>query len=690
MNLTNQPIRNETTAVFSSGMLKVPHLEALIGVRAVLEFPRDGQAGDIDFVVGWGTKPTARRARAYAKRNKLRYVALEDGFLRSAGSASAKLPPVSFVVDDAGIYYEAGKPSRVERLIRDAERFDSDIRREAEDGFARFLRHRLTKYNTVSADTRTQTRRRRWRVLLVDQVFGDQSIAGGLASAASFDRMIRTALATFTAADIGVKVHPDVLAGRARGYIDRIAIDRGLDVIADQGNPHDLLETVDEVWTVTSQLGLEAVFKGVPVRCFGVPFYAGWGLTEDTPDDVQGRMALARRGAARTPLDVFAAAYVAYPNYADPVSGAPIALSAAIDRLLDWRTRAERNREIAICGGWPMKRRGTARAVFGDGGSPVAFTSRSRAERSARADNSCAYFWEMPPAKASEVATPLSASLVREGAMSVFDPACRDGLGSSVVVDNRAAGLDRLPRTDIEWLLSYYPFEDALRRRASELRKVLCPVTPPWAGDGGKKVIAVLGERFDAARRDETEVFATNLAFLDAVRAEYPEAEIVYVEHPALKDRRAPGWIDERQATGIADRFEAFDDILCAAVQVDEVHTIASDTGFAALMAEHRVVTWGRPLYAGWGLTSDRQVFPGRKRRLSVDQMAAAALILLPRYIDVRSGIPCDAEDVARRIEATRLGRLAPRMRPRTPWHAPLTRFVERLRARIKHFVFFA
>ena len=35
------------------------------------------------------------------------------------------------------------------------------------------------------------------------------------------------------------------------------------------------------VYTVSSQMGFEAIFAGHRPRVFGKPFYAGWGLTED-------------------------------------------------------------------------------------------------------------------------------------------------------------------------------------------------------------------------------------------------------------------------------------------------------------------------------------------------------------------------------------------------------------------------
>jgi len=38
---------------------------------------------------------------------------------------------------------------------------------------------------------------------------------------------------------------------------------------------------VDEVHTISSLTGFEALLRGLDVTCYGLPFYAGWGLTTD-------------------------------------------------------------------------------------------------------------------------------------------------------------------------------------------------------------------------------------------------------------------------------------------------------------------------------------------------------------------------------------------------------------------------
>ena len=65
-------------------------------------------------VAGWGHKPTAVKARRFAQQNKLPYVALEDGFLRSIRLGRDGEQPLSLVVDPVGIYYDARQPSQLE------------------------------------------------------------------------------------------------------------------------------------------------------------------------------------------------------------------------------------------------------------------------------------------------------------------------------------------------------------------------------------------------------------------------------------------------------------------------------------------------------------------------------------------------------------------------------------------------
>jgi capsular polysaccharide export protein len=106
------------------------------------------------------------------------------------------------------------------------------------------------------------------------------------------------------------------------------------------------------------------------------------------------------------------------------------------------------------------------------------------------------------------------------------------------------------------------------------------------------------------------------------------------------------------EALALADRVLSGVPIAGLYGQVGEVHTIGSLAGFEALLRGLRVVTWGRPFYAGWGLTEDRDPPPRRGRALDLDALVAAALILYPRYLDPVTGLPCPPEVLLERLAA--------------------------------------
>jgi len=109
---------------------------------------------------------------------------------------------------------------------------------------------------------------------------------------------------------------------------------------------------------------------------------------------------------------------------------------------------------------------------------------------------------------------------------------------------------------------------------------------------------------------------------------------------------------------------------------IDEVHVMTSLAGFEALLRGKRVVTYGMPFYAGWGLTLDHGMTPAvaarRSRRLMLDELVAAALILYPRYLDAR-GRPSTPEAALQALQAGR-GRVLPAwrraLRPLWAWAA--------------------
>lgn len=291
-----------SVGIFSEGILKtVPNLEVFLGYPVVLN-PK-GPDGLIA-IAGWGHKPTAEKARQISKQWNLPYWALEEGFIRSISPMDK---PMSLIIDPIGIYYDATQPSLLENMLNEFQIEEAMLER-AEKILENIKKLKISKYNDGKDVPEELFSGKKERILIVDQTYGDMSVVLGLANEKSFKSMIEFALDNFPKSEIYIKVHPRVITGEKKGYLYRGKFPKHIKVIKENYNPLSLLRYFDVVLTVSSQLGFEALFYDKKVYTFGMPFYAGWGLTEDLLKNP-------RRRRRRTLIEILAIAYILYPTY---------------------------------------------------------------------------------------------------------------------------------------------------------------------------------------------------------------------------------------------------------------------------------------------------------------------------------------------------------------------------------------
>ena len=253
-------------------------------------------------------------------------VRVEDGFLRSRGLGADLVPPLSLACDDLGIYYDPSRESRLERMIALRQRLRPDQHLRAERLVESLIRLGLTKYNLPGTLPDLPPGR---RILVPGQVEDDASIRLGAGEIATNLALLQAARAANPDAVILYKPHPDVEAGLRPGAIEGAG--DWADLVLPRADTAALLAEVDEVWTMTSLMGFEALLRGKDVSVTGTPFYAGWGLTTDL-----GRVP-ARRQARPTVLGLAHAALIDYPRYFDPVTRQPCAVETAVLRLAEAR-----------------------------------------------------------------------------------------------------------------------------------------------------------------------------------------------------------------------------------------------------------------------------------------------------------------------------------------------------------------
>ncbi|MGF0537903.1 hypothetical protein ACQQ2Q_07895 [Agrobacterium sp. ES01] len=302
--------RKGKIAVTSSGMLATPNLATLLGAE-ICRPPLFGRGNSIKAVAGWGMRPSGMRAEAIAKRLNVPVLHLEDGFLRSINPGRGS-PPLSIIKDTEGIYYDSSRPSALERLLNSDANLLCGIESEVKQARQLINQHRLSKYNhapDLSPGLLRMTDKH--RVLVVDQTVGDNSVALGGANAGTFKLMVDAAIRENSDSTIYVKTHPEVSQGSKGGYLTDYEPPENVVMVRQPVNPVDLVLHMDRVYTVASTMGFEALLAGRSVTCLGIPWYAGWGVTDD-------RQTCARRNRHRSVEELFAAAYFHYTTYMNP------------------------------------------------------------------------------------------------------------------------------------------------------------------------------------------------------------------------------------------------------------------------------------------------------------------------------------------------------------------------------------
>ena len=308
---------------------------------------------------GWGRKRTGRFALWCHEKFGGSLTLLEDGFIRSIGLGVDGSPSFSLVEDDVGIYYDATVPSRLENILNSYDfSADKKLMDDARRAMGLIVEHNVSKYNNASDEIPNQV----WndgvgvwndgvgvwndgigvgndgvgvendaeRVLVIAQTQGDASLKYGMLDDYSTDDMINAALSENPNATVYLKMHPDVLSGKKKSDIDIESAKEKCIIIKENVNPIALLKHFSKVYTKTSQMGFEALLVGCDCVCFGMAFYAGWGITTD-------KSQCQRRKAKRSVEEVFAAAYILYTRYYNPYTNKPSDIFDTIETIVRMR-----------------------------------------------------------------------------------------------------------------------------------------------------------------------------------------------------------------------------------------------------------------------------------------------------------------------------------------------------------------
>ena len=276
-----------------------------------------------DKVAVWRSRLSAAQAKALEGRPVLE---VEDGFIRSAGLGADCVPPLSIIVDGAGVHFDPNQPSGLEHLLQNSV-FSPDLVTRAQDLRRAIVAAGLSKYERGESAPLPRHGGARRHVLVPGQVEDDRAVTSGGALSSNLELLRRARAEAGPDAYVIYKPHPDVLAGHRKGLIADADMAALADRVETTAPMAALIAMADELHVNSSLAGFEALLRGKPVTVHGVPFYAGWGLTTD-----RGPVP-ARRTARRTLDELVAAAYLLYPRYLDPETGLPCPPEVLVQRL---------------------------------------------------------------------------------------------------------------------------------------------------------------------------------------------------------------------------------------------------------------------------------------------------------------------------------------------------------------------
>jgi len=253
-------------------------------------------------------------------KKKFKIYIMEDGFIRSKNLGSDLEAPASLSIDSNGIHFNPEYKTDLENLLNEYKLTEIDLK-NGKELLNLFLNNSISKYNSFDNNLPNIYKKKniinKKKILIIGQVEDDASIRYGSPLIKSNLELIKLVSNRYKKEDnfIIYKPHPDVFINNRKGKVSEEELKKYCDYIDTTSKMADLLSLNNiEVHTITSLSGFESLIHKNKTYCYGIPFYSGWGLTEDYIIDNE---AYKRRNKKRTLLEIFTISYIIYPLYFD-------------------------------------------------------------------------------------------------------------------------------------------------------------------------------------------------------------------------------------------------------------------------------------------------------------------------------------------------------------------------------------
>jgi capsular polysaccharide export protein len=569
---------------------------------------------------------------------------LKDGIF--AGYSNKKPSYSFYYAFESDIYYNLKKESNIESLLRSHWNPTEEEWNTAHLAIQMINKYGITKFNDYPHIFESAMGGVGYQnILLVDQPIDDESVILGNANEETFNDMLLYAFDNYQYANIYVKLHPDTIDGKKEGYLQKLLVKHGLNdhpsikVIDTHCNITSFFHFINDIFVVTSQVGFEALLRNKNVRCFGTPFYSGWGLTTDM-------QTLSYPKPQRSLMDLFIALVLKHTLYLNPFTKK----KGNILDLLEYISIQQRHtnrKNVAFYNTEFIEYKNIDILLNADRKNFSAITKSKQIPKHIDdfiVTDKKSTFQEVEPLKYRAF---LSQGFLFANAVNPDDVL-------SLIVDHNGPYYDHKAQSDLDYMLNHESYTDYEKLCAEQflidLRgKFLMDMKNEDNGNilaekqkSGKKVIFVPGQR----EEDDMTLVGGDIAIpsdyelLVAILQKVENSLIIYKPAPGSKIKKLndlgkgclinlASLVKERQNHFVFEFDASISHCIDAA---DEVHLLNHTCGLEAIVKGKKVVTYGLPFFGGLGLTEDRQKFPRKKREISLEEFALSVYMLYPRY----------------------------------------------------------
>ena len=253
---------------------------------------------------------------------------MSPGFISSLASTSGGDDMTSVVIDSRGHHFDSSKQSAMSQRLESSTEFPSEQLQQSQLLIQRIRQLRVTR-DSGNPDIPLQLGGSHGpKILVLDRYSLDPAQGPLEQQQALFADMLTQVLHQCGNKDVIVHQKqtnstPYLLTESLQ---KTLAYSMNVHIVQADIHPHALLDLADELYLIDDHLGFEALMADKCVHCFGKPFYAGWGLTQDYAPAV-------RKTRHRSLEELFYVSYIEFSRYLDPRTGESTTLNKLIQSM---------------------------------------------------------------------------------------------------------------------------------------------------------------------------------------------------------------------------------------------------------------------------------------------------------------------------------------------------------------------